>query len=117
MVSISANYRLPKNEILRGRDKFNNVFKKGAKISGSFIFIFYLLSNDKKVGFAVSKKVRRAVARNRLKRVLRDIYRLNKNVFPDNFHYVLLANGVSDNFHDLNNEVLALAKKINHKKV
>jgi len=117
MVLNSTNYKLPKNEILRGRDKFNNVLKNGKKNLGSFIFIFYLLSTEKKIGFAVSKKVKKAVKRNRLKRLLREIYRLNQDLFPDNYHYVLLANGASDDFHVLKKEVIKLLRKIEYEKV
>lgn len=107
-----THYKLPKSEILRGRDQFNKVFKNGRKIIGSFTFIFYLPAKDKKVGFTVSKKIKKAVVRNRLKRILREIYRLNNNLFPANHYYVLLANGADDNFHVLQHEILNLLKKI-----
>lgn len=98
--------RLPKVEILRGYRSFDRVFQKGSSIQKSHTILFFLQANEKKIGFVVSKKVRKAVLRNRLKRKLREIYRLNKNIFPDNYHYILLARGTSYNFQELKNEIL-----------
>jgi len=108
MVSEPTNFKLCKNEILRGRNSFNNVFKNGILIPGKYSSILFVKSNERKVGFAVSKKVKKAVFRNRQKRLLREIYRLNKNRFPDRHHIVLLAKGTIDDFFILKQDVLNL---------
>ena len=112
MVRKKINAKLPKKEILRGRGNFDYIFKKGKSISSDHTIILYIESQEKKAGFVVSKKVKKAVQRNRFKRLLREIYRLNKFLFPDKYYYVLLAKGTSDNFHILKDEILALIKKI-----
>ena len=106
MVSGSKNFRLPKNEILKGKENFNNVFKNGKLVSGVHISIKYIKSSSKKIGFVVSRKTKKAKKRNRLKRLLREIYRLNKSKFPDHYHIVLIARGTSDNFFVLQTEIL-----------
>jgi len=103
---------LRKNEILRGRISFENIFKYGEWISGKYCSVLHLKSDSSKVGFVVSKIIKKAVTRNRQKRLLREIYRLNKKKFPESFHIVLLAKGLTDDFLLLEKEVLLLIKKI-----
>ena len=112
MVTEPTNFKLRKNEILRGRNSFSNVFKNGKLISGKYGSILYIKSDSKKIGFVVSKRFKRAVFRNRQKRLLREIYRLNKNKFPDNYHIVLLAKGKTDDFSVLMQDILSLLNKV-----
>jgi ribonuclease P protein component len=112
MVNNIKKFKLQKNEILRGKENFNNVFEFGVVISGKNVSIFYLQADSRKIGFIVSKKVKKAVSRNRYKRVLREIYRLNKEKFPEKGHIILFAKGRSDNFREIQNEIFELLKNI-----
>lgn len=113
MVQSTNNFKLLKNEILRGRDNFKQIFEKGIRFSGANMAIIFLGANTRKVGFVVSKEVKKAVTRNRYKRLMREIYRLNKQNFPQTGHIILLAKGKSDNFLVLQKEVSALIERIN----
>jgi ribonuclease P protein component len=44
-----------------------------------------------RVGFTVTKKVAGSVGRNRLKRVLREVFRRNRLLFPDGCDMVVIA--------------------------
>jgi ribonuclease P protein component len=46
--------------------------------------------SDRKIGFAAVRAVGHAVCRHRHIRKLREFYRLNKDLFPDGSHYLLL---------------------------
>lgn len=48
-------------------------------------------SNSKKFGFAVSQKIRGAVKRNRAKRLIREVLRLNQEILPENRSLILVA--------------------------
>lgn len=82
-------YTLRKNEILRGRKSFSKVFSSGNKLADQAILCFYQIDNSDTetnraaVGFAVSKKIGKAVVRNRIKRLMREGYRLNKHILLD----------------------------------
>ncbi|HUN67114.1 MAG TPA: ribonuclease P protein component [Bacteroidota bacterium] len=80
---------LPKSDILRGKKIFTVVFQHGRRIEGKFIRCYLcphpVIPADEpfrwQVGFAVAGKVRRAVDRNRMKRLLRESYRCQKDLF------------------------------------
>ena len=108
MAESKKQFNLPKDEILRGKNSFNRIFKFGTVFSGHNVTINFLKDDTKKVGFAVTKKIKQAVVRNRYKRLLREVYRLNKAKFPEKGHIILFAKGRSDNFEVLQDEILNL---------
>ncbi|HET8735698.1 MAG TPA: ribonuclease P protein component [Pricia sp.] len=80
----------PKNQRLKSRKLMGRVFAEGASLSQYPIKLIYLkteLPNDVKLqaGVAVPKKnFKSAVRRNRIKRLLREAYRLNNNELFNN---------------------------------
>ena len=93
---------------------FSYIYKKGKRISTKNLTLFVLQSkyNNYKIGFSVSKKLGKANERNKLKRRLREIVRVEN--LPKNFNnYVLLAREGSQNleFDKLKAQVVELFKK------
>jgi len=74
-------FQLTKSEILRGKHDFNAVHNRGCSFANHALVL--LVTRDEnfygKVGFAAGKKLGGAVVRNRIKRLMREAYRLNKN--------------------------------------
>lgn len=73
-------FELKRNEIFRGKRNFNQVYSHGRSFADKNMVI-YVLSDETvngQVGFAAGKKLGCAVIRNRVKRLLREAYRLNK---------------------------------------
>ena len=68
---------LHKSEILRGKRRFNELFRKGNSRSGKYINVIYNEAEDFKIGFAVSQKIRGKVNKNKIKRQLKEIFRTN----------------------------------------
>jgi ribonuclease P protein component len=76
------NFRFTKAERLTLNKEFERVFHEG-KILKNDQLILYTIPNDlhnSRLGLVVSKKIGNAVRRNRVKRLLREAYRLNKHL-------------------------------------
>ena len=72
---------LPKSERLLAPSAFKTVYSN-RQFGGSALFTFNVLGSqaDKKIGVTVSKKVsKRAVDRNRIKRIVKEFYRHHKS--------------------------------------
>jgi ribonuclease P protein component len=75
-----GDQRLRPVERLRCPQAFQRVFEHGEKLVGSF-FILYVLPTSgsySRLGMAVSKRIGKAVVRNRIKRYLREMFRRHK---------------------------------------
>lgn len=69
---------LPKNNRLKNKKEFKEVFRKGKGFEKDFLFLKVkkIESDKSKFGFIVSRKIsKKAVARNKMKRRLREIVR------------------------------------------
>ena len=90
--SVVSNRRLQKQEIIRGRGAFSAIISEGQRIQQTHLR-GYLLAVDGKfnrgqqfrIGFAVSRQVKSAVTRNRIRRLMREAYRRNKGVLRELF--------------------------------
>ena len=95
-------FRFPKNERLKSKEKIASLFSEGKSLTKYPLKIFYLEEEGEaafpKVAFSVPKRsFRKAVQRNRVKRLLREVYRLNKgryfNNIEGNFAFLILYLG------------------------
>ncbi len=107
----------PRNERLRARGDFQAAYS-GKRLSGKLFILHYISAESlagRKAAFTVSKKVSRlAVERNRLKRRLREVYRCNKNILPENILLIIrsLPRAAGAGFHEIREEVVSLFKSV-----
>ncbi|HID93935.1 MAG TPA: ribonuclease P protein component [bacterium (Candidatus Stahlbacteria)] len=98
-------------ERLKNRSEFEEVFNKGKFLNGKYLTLAYIRDSKRKVGFIISKKVKGAVIRNKLKRRLREIYRMEKENLPDNVHIVIIAREQTS-YELLREDLINLLKKV-----
>lgn len=72
-----SNARYPRSARVRARPEFDAVFARGRRAATPMLAVHFLADEGSaRLGLAVSRKVdKRAVVRNRIKRVLRDCFR------------------------------------------
>jgi len=116
-------FSFPKKEKLKSKKLIEQLFDKGKSVSHYPIKLIYLKTespSDIKIqtGVTVSKKsFKSSVKRNRIKRVLRESYRLNKhhifNNIEGNFAFLFLYLGKEmPQFQEVEECMLAIFQKI-----
>ncbi|MBW8358892.1 MAG: ribonuclease P protein component [Weeksellaceae bacterium] len=90
MTDIKADkFNYPRQEKLKSKKELAELFDKGKwKTNGSLRIVCHSSAEitHQKIGVSVSKRnFKKAVDRNRIKRLLREVYRLNKDVYTEAF--------------------------------
>ncbi len=102
--------RLKKNE------DFRRVYRKKRSMANRLLII-YILENKyeyNRVGFTVSKKVGKSVIRNRVKRLLRESYRLNEEKILQGYDIIFIARNTASkaSYREIENAMMHLFKKM-----
>jgi ribonuclease P protein component len=86
-------FSFPAEVRIRKRAEYQAVFKQGKKVRISYFTAFVRDRTDphSRIGITVSKKVGNAVARNRIKRIIREFYRHRKNTVPEGRDISIIA--------------------------
>ena len=80
------------DSLKKNRD-FQNVYKNGKSKANKYL-VMYVLENQldsNRLGISVSKKVGNSVIRHHLTRLIRESYRLNKEMFHSGLDIVVIA--------------------------
>lgn len=67
-------------ERIRRRAEFQKIYAEGTRIRGRYLTLFVLAGQQShgRLGIAATKRLGNAVERNRAKRLIREVFRLNK---------------------------------------
>ena len=82
-----------KLERVTKRSRFKGIYNQGMWRSSQH-FTAVTCSNTqgvKRLGITVTKKTGNAAKRNRIKRLIREFFRLNKGLFPDEHDIIIMA--------------------------
>ncbi|MCB4798258.1 ribonuclease P protein component [Neotamlana laminarinivorans] len=116
----------PKNEKLKSKTLIDELFNSGKSVSSYPLRLVYLPTTFKeniqaKTGVSVSKRnFKTAVARNRIKRLMREAYRLNKpdifnNLSTPHAFMILYIGKEIPNFNLVNTKMKQLFEKFSNK--
>jgi ribonuclease P protein component len=85
------SYRKPEKVINSSRFKF--IYNQGVWRSSKHFTTVTCVNTQgiKRLGITVTKKTGNAVKRNRIKRLIREFFRLNKSMFPEGHDVVIMA--------------------------
>ena len=86
-------YKLPKVRILRRRNDFQRIHRLGKSYANRYLvmYVFTASGLEGRVGFAAGKKLGNAVTRNRVKRLMRECYRLNQQKIDKRYTLLLVG--------------------------
>ena len=84
---------LPARQRLGGKKQFSAVFDAKTRVSQTFLTIYAKPNglNFSRLGLNVSRRVGTAPRRNRIKRLLRESFRLMKNDLPNGYDWVIVV--------------------------
>ena len=82
-----------KKDILRNKDDFSRIYKRGKSVGERYIVIFYRRNglDYKRIAFLASKKVGNSVCRNRARRLMRENYRLISDDIKEGYDIIFIA--------------------------
>lgn len=83
---------MKKTTMLKKNYEFKNVLTKGKRYFGKYIDIYIIRNNlsENKLGIAVSSKIVNSVNRNKIKRLIRENYRIMENQINIGNSFVIL---------------------------
>lgn len=101
---------------LKSYGAFHYIYKKGERVKGKNLVLYFAKSNKGlKAGFSVSKHVGNSVTRNRVKRHLRENFRLLLNDIDHGYSFVVVAGEKTAdmNHYQIGDELKFVLKKAN----
>ena len=94
--------------------EFSIVYKNGKSLANKYLVMYVLKNEDgkSKLGISVSKKVGNSIVRHRLARLIRESYRLNRELFNSGLNIVVIArvNAKGKNFWEIESAFKHLLK-------
>jgi ribonuclease P protein component len=90
---VEGRFRFTKKERITSSREFKWVIRNGKRLSTKN-YIIFMKENEKgfhRLGIIIKKEVGRAALRNRVKRCLREFFRLNKHRIGGSFDIIILV--------------------------
>ena len=102
-------------ESLKNNRDFQNVYKNGESFANKYL-VMYVLENGtgcNRLGISVSKKVGNSVVRHRVKRLIKESYRLHEGIFNSGLDIVVIARqgAATVGYFEVESALLHLAKR------
>lgn len=116
---LAADWRMKKKYLVKKNKEYRKIYQRGPSLANRYMVVFCLPNGltHQRFGFSIGKKVGKAVKRNRLKRRMKEICRLNNHWFNSGYDYIFIARKGVENldYPKLKEKVENLAYRINNK--
>lgn len=102
------------SESLKKNSDFQNVYRNGKSYANRYLVMYILenRTNSNRIGISVSKKVGNSIVRHRVKRLVKEAYRLHESEFRNGLDIVIVvrksANKIS--YWDIESALLHLSR-------
>ncbi len=114
-LELRKKFAFPKKNRIKSKTDFQLVYNTGRSVVDSLavLYILPVTSEGVKIGFAVGKKVGNAVVRNRVKRMMREVFRHNRLKVVSNVNLIWVARKklVAADFKTYDRVFMRLAKR------
>jgi len=96
-----------KEKTIKKNYQFRWIIKKGKKVSKKTVRVFITNNKEKKnkMGIAIKKNIKSAILRNRVKRVIREVYRLEEKKLKQHYNIIICFNTDSVNYDDIYSDI------------
>jgi ribonuclease P protein component len=126
MAELSAGYKerqgrirsegMKKKNRIKKNEDFQKVFKQGKSMANRQFVIYMLNQPEEKefrLGLSVSKKIGNAVTRNRVKRLVRQVFLEEKDSLKTGMDYIVIARKPASemDYHEVKSSLLHLFRK------
>ena len=106
-----------KENKIRKNKEFRHVYRRGKSYSNKLLVLYICKNryNINRLGVSVSKKVGKSVVRSRVKRLIKESYRLNVNEnMKSGYDLVFIARNSSNDktYKDIEDALINLLKKV-----
>jgi ribonuclease P protein component len=105
---------LPRTARLRSSSDFNKVYGRGASVAGRYLVVYILneKGSSRRLGMSVSRRVGRAVVRNKVRRRLAEAYSGLDEVAPTGDCVIIARRPAAEaSYHILEEEMRSLFDK------
>ena len=87
------HYRLIRSRRICENREYRKVYNGGKRYSNrcGLLYVVPVSGASTRIGFVVTKKIGHAFARNRAKRLMKEVYRLHQHTVAEGYDLVLLA--------------------------
>jgi ribonuclease P protein component len=96
-----------KEKTIKKNHQFRWIIKKGKKVNKKTVRVFITNNKEKKnkMGIAIKKNIKSAILRNRVKRVIREVYRLEEKKLKQHYNIIICFNTDSVNYNDIYSDI------------
>lgn len=114
------NEKLKKDDILRHRKDFKHIFSFGRRLGNKYFQI--VCDNNqqgqRRIAVVVGRKYGKAHLRNKIRRRIKEVYRLNKEKFSSERDYIIMPREAVKQlrFHEIKDSLIHLVENYNSQK-